>query len=256
MRGFYISTTSMLSQQVKLENISNNIANQNTAGYKREETIFRSFRDELLLRTGNPLAGAEGVPSRTVAVPVGTLAQGVGVEEIHTVHLPGTLEETGRPWDFALVGDGFFALQTETGVRYTRDGHFSLDANRYLVDAQGNYLLGQNGPIQLEDGELILEENGALTVDGHFVDNLLIVNFPAEQLSKEGFNSYAALAGAVPLEFEGLVMQGYLEQSNVDLTREMSSLIRIRRSYEAAQKLAQAYDQLLANGANELGVLR
>ena len=127
MRGLYNAAGSMLVNQVRLENISNNLANINTPGYKRSEVVARAFPEILLYRMER--MDRKG---RAALVPVGLAAENVAIEETYLVNTPGAVLATERNLDLALKGPGFFALDTPQGVRYTRDGHFQISAEGYL----------------------------------------------------------------------------------------------------------------------------
>src|SRR5690554_2136521 len=131
MRGMYNASGSMLVNQVRLENISNNLSNLNTPGFKRSETLVRSFPEVLLYCVEKSREGGASFQ------PVGLLAQNIALDETRPMYLDGALNSTGRQLDLALQGPGFFALETPRGVRYTRDGHFGVDGEGVLVNSRG-----------------------------------------------------------------------------------------------------------------------
>lgn len=252
MRGLYNAAGAMLVNQVRLENISNNIANLNTPGFKRSEVVVRTFPEILLFRLENVS------PSRAAPYgPIGIAAENIAVEEMPLIQLPGTLWSTGRRLDLALKGEGFFVLDTPQGLRYTRDGHFLLSDQGYLVNRRGFPVLGEGGPLFLGEGVPVIDSQGRVFLEGEPVDRLLLVAFDREApLWKDGHNLFQAGEGAVAQPAaEAVVFQGYLEESNADLARQVTDLVRVRRSYEAAQRIAQTYDQILSRAANELASL-
>lgn len=253
MRGLYNAAGSMLVNQVRLESISNNLANINTPGYKRSEVAARAFPEILLYRLEKST-----VSGRMSASPIGLAAENIAVEELHLINLSGSLRETGRPLDLALQGPGFFAVETPGGIRYTRDGHLHLSAEGILVNFQGYPVLGEGGRITLRSENLAVDRSGNIFEEGERVDRLQILTFnPADSLWKDEYNLLQAGDGAAALPAEETsVWQGYLEESNADLMRQMTNLLKARRSYEAAQKIMQTYDHLLSRAANELGALR
>lgn len=248
MRGLYTAASALLAGQVILEVISNNLANQNTPGYREDRVACRAF-PEVLIRRVEKGSGDSG--------PIGSLDQGVAVEEVFTPQRPGPLESTGRMWDLAVVGEGFFTILTEEGIRYTRNGHFHVNADGYLVTDRGDLVMGTNGPLQPGGAEARVGPDGMVYVGGDPLDQLQLAFFaPQTLLRKDGSNLFALEGPPLPAEQEGEVRQGFLENSNVDLPRQVVGLMEVRRRYESAQKVVQAYDQLLSHAANELGILR
>ncbi len=252
MRGLYNAAGSMLVNQVRLENISNNLANINTPGYKRNEIVVRTFPEVLLYRTEK--ISDKG---KATATPVGRAAENVAVEETYLVNTPGAVLPTGRPLDLALQGPGFFVVEAPQGVRYTRDGHFQISAEGNLVNSQGFLIRGEFGPIALAGEKPEVDSSGNIYEEGEWIGRFQIVDFAPEYLLvKDEYNLLQASGDATPQAAEETeVLQGYLEESNADLARQMTDLIKVRRSYEAAQKIFQAYDRLLSRSANELGTL-
>lgn len=251
MRGIYTASGSMLTNQARLENIGNNISNLHTPGYKRSEAAVRTFPEVLLHRTEKIAGGGSAISS-----PIGVTAENTAVDENYRVDTQGSLQATDRKLDFALQGEGYFAVETPQGMRYSRDGHFRLDAEGTLVNSMGFAVHGENGPVALNTEKPEVDQDGNIYQDGEIVDRLQIINADGQMFIKEGYNLYLAVPGAalVPAE-DTSVSQGYLEESNADLARQMTDLVKVRRSYEAAQKTAQVYDRLLSRSANELGSL-
>src|SRR5919199_5510377 len=131
-RGLYIAASGMLAEMVRQDQIANDLANASTPGYKPDRSTQRSFGRLLLQNT------------RTGAT-VGPLGLGVRVDGTITDLSPGPIRETREPLDFAIVGDGFFAVQTPGGIRYTRNGQFTVSPDGFLATPLGGRVLGQNG---------------------------------------------------------------------------------------------------------------
>src|SRR5918992_346641 len=131
-RGLYIAASGMLAEQIRQDQIANDLANASTPGYKGDRTAQRTFHDLLLASSA----------SGNVVGPQSTAVQ---VDRIETDLSPRPARETGEPLDFAIVGEGFFAVQTGQGVRYTRNGQFTASAEGLLVTAQGDAVLGAGG---------------------------------------------------------------------------------------------------------------
>ncbi|KKM12322.1 hypothetical protein SY88_03990 [Clostridiales bacterium PH28_bin88] len=253
IRGIYTSALGMLVQQQRQDVVAQNLANANTPGYKRDQVVFRPFPEVLLGRTG----GANGSPQ---GQPVGTTQWGVEVAEVAPVQQVGALEQTGHSTDLALAEEGlvFFTLQTPEGARYTRSGDFRVDADGYLVAADGAYVLGQRGPIMVENAGFVVTPAGEVRAGDMVLDTLMVTSFeePGE-LRKVGDNRFMAEEGANPrvVSPRGL-RQGALETSNVSLVTEMVTMVTGLRAYEANQRVLRVQDELLGRAVNDLGVVR
>lgn len=253
LRGLYISMNSLNVQQAKLNNISNNLANQSTAGYKKNTMVDSQFNEALQLALENNGPGA-----RRQAIGEGNL--GNQIVQVHIDYSPGPLSETGNPTDLALEGTGFFVVENEEGEPlYTRDGSFKVNAEGILVNNEGYPVLGEGGPITLESTEnLTIQGDGTILVgqgeEAEEIDRLQIVEFADPSLLKKTDGNYfedpeetaeAAIAT--------MVNQGWLEKSNVDPIQEMINIIPVARVYESSQKLVQINDELLDKAINQVG---
>jgi flagellar basal-body rod protein FlgG len=154
----------------------------------------------------------------------------------------------------ALVGAGFFAINTAEGTRYTRDGRFTINESGLLATLDGNLVRGERGSIYVGEGEVLISERGDITVDGEWVDKLLVVEFnDRDGLLRRGANLYEALPEAGdPFRYQATMVPGAIELANVNVVREMVNLINIQRSYEANQKVVQAFDETLGKIINEV----
>jgi len=243
----------MLAEMARTDVISNNMANVNTTAFKKDKAVFRAFPEMNIHRIHDPIpAGIDRVVDPRPFI--GVMGTGVMLEEINTDFSQGNLTTTSSPLDLAIRGEGFFQVQTPDGIRYTRDGSFTLDNERYLVTKEGYYVLGENGPVQvLQDGEVIINQQGEIFVNELFVDKLSIVTFnQINQLQKQGDNLFFADVDPTPIE-NPQVVQGALEGSNVNVVLEMVDLINAFRAYEANQKVIQTHDSTLDRVINYVG---
>jgi flagellar basal-body rod protein FlgG len=237
IRGLYKAAQGMLYEQLRLDIIANNLANANSIGYKEDKVGFNLALPSdyvpppRVTLASKPLQNACEMP---LAVLV----------KYHTDLSEGNIRETGNPLDFAIRGSGFFAVQTPNGVRYTRNGRFTLNSNGEIVTRGGYKVLGQNGPITLPQGSQIrVDTDGTIQIDGQVIDRFLIVDFPPTSgLSKEGGGLFVASPNIQPLPPNVQVLQGYVEDSNVDIIKEMVRMIEALRNYESYQKTIQAVD--------------
>jgi len=223
-RGLYIAASGMLAEQIRQDQIANDLANASTPGYKGDRTAQRSFGDLLL---ANSATGAA----------VGRQSTAVQVDAIETDFTPRPARETGEALDFAITGEGFFAVQTAQGVRYTRNGQFALDPQGRLVTAQGDPVLDAAGrTIAAVDGKVDPRRLGVVALTDPRKDgDSLVTGTPA-----------GAAAGAV--------RSGALESSGADAARAMVDMIASMRAFEAGQKVIQAIDDTLGQAAAKVGL--
>lgn len=219
--GLIENIESMLAQERRLEQTSNNLANVNTSGYKKENTAFQ----EMLF------TAASGHQRVGKAI------------KIITDHAQGSTELTGNPLDLALTGDGFFKIQTAGGIRYTRAGEFTRDNQNQLTTANGDPVLGQGGPIIINGNNIQIQPNGEVWVDGNLIDQLDVVTVNDKSLlEKEGRNLFRLIGNGQEVATQTGIQQGAVEKSNVNTVLEMSEMISLQRDYEAQQKLIHTID--------------
>jgi flagellar basal-body rod protein FlgG len=253
IRGIYAAGAGMLAESIRNDVIANNLANANTAGYKKDIAVTKDFRSMLIQRIN------DGPKSPNI----GSVGAGSLVDEVATIHSTGIMRPAGNPLDLAIEGRGFFVVETPNGERYTRNGSFSRNAQGELVTLDGYRVMSEGGPIQLgdaseinigDDGRIMIREAGQGVGGDVETGRLRIVAFADEkQLVKEGSSLYAAGPGAVQEDSAALVRQGTLELSNVNIVAEMVNLISGYRAYETNAKAVQAHDQLLDKAVNEVG---
>jgi flagellar basal-body rod protein FlgF len=227
-RGLYVAASGMIALQARQDQLSNDLANAATPGYKPDRTAQRAF-GELLIRN---VQGDQGV---------GTMAASVRLEDQTTDLRAAPLRQTDEPLDLAVDGDGYFGVQTDAGVRYTRNGRFATGPNGTLVDQQGNAVLGKDGnPLRLKaDG----------TVDRTSVG---VFALTATTVTKVGDSNFSGTATG---QATGQVRVGSLEGSGVDAARTMVEMMASLRSYEAGQKAITTIDDTLGKAA-QLGSIR
>ncbi len=254
LRGLYTGWTGMVNEQKRLDVVSNNLANSATVGYKQESVSSQSFEKLLTIKIRD---GSQAYHNQAI----GTMSLGVKVGEVYTDFDQGSLRETGGDFDVALSGSGFFTIQCrnakgEAVTRYTRDGSFQVTKDGFLVDTEGNRVQGEGGDIQIDPNarSVSISRNGQITVDGEVVDSLKIVDFTDyDYILKVGDNMYTTVDGATEKDPTALVIQGYTEQSNVNVVSEMVDMITITRAYEANQKMVKAQDSMMDKAVNQVG---
>jgi flagellar basal-body rod protein FlgG len=226
-RGLYIAASGMLAEQVRQDQIANDLANASTPGYKADRTTQAAFGSMLL---ANSATGAA----------IGSQSTAVGVDKVTTDFTPQPARETGEPLDFAIVGDGFFPVRTAQGVRYTRDGQFSADAQGRLVTAMGDPVLDRGGqPIQVGAGGAVDPRRlGVVTLGNP---------------RKQGDDLVTGTPGGGAAA--GSVRSGALEGSGADATRAMVDMIKSQRAFEAGQKVIQTIDETLGKAVTQVGTV-
>lgn len=274
-RGFYTAASGMLAQQRRTEMLTNNMANANTPGFKADQSSLRAFPEMLLKRFDEqkmPTKNGLNLPYNQI---VGSLNTGVYMQEVMPKFIQGDLQDTGQTTDMALIdiimpanqetgynGSVFFTVQNAAGeTRYTRNGDFTLDGQGFLTTASGNYVLDSTGNrIQLSSDQFTVNENGM--IQGAAGETALLgISYSANpfELIKEGDGLYRTEGAEALGDARGVagaqfsLQQGKLERSNVDPSRSMTDMLTAYRTFEANQKVLQAYDKSMDKVANEVG---
>ncbi len=220
--GFYAACAGLRAQSQALDLVAANVANVSTGGYRAQQPTFRTV-----------LAGA----TQLAAYPLNRAINNFGVLAGTRLDLSSaSLEPTGSELDLAVEGDGFFAVQTSAGVRYTRNGNFRLSSKRQLITAGGDAVLGEQGPLTLPAGAVSVSPDGSISVNGALAGKLRVVEFaPLTALTPEGDSYYRAEGSGLPAAHSRL-RQGMLESSNVNPLQAAASLISVQRQAEMMQR--------------------
>jgi len=222
--GLYIAASGMVAEQVRQDQLANDLANASTPGFKPDESTQRSFGNVLLANTEGGSA-------------VGSVNEGVALGKSYTNMTQASMQETGEPLDFAIEGSGFFAVKTAQGVRYTRDGQFTASSTGVLTDTNGDPVLDQRGA-QIKVGSTGTVAPSALGI------------FEVPGAVKQGEDLYTGKASGKPT---GTVRQGSLEGSGVDAAKVMVEMITSLRSFQSGQQAVQAIGQTLQESASQVG---
>ena len=187
IRGLYTAASGMLSSMRRMEFVTNNLANAQTVGFKQDRSALSTFDEMMILQDGSVTPPGQHAE-------LGELGMAAVAEEPMIDFTQGSLQDTGRSLDMALEGPGFFTVQTPDGLRYTRDGGFTRDANGRLTTGEGHLVLGMDGnPIQVPPGKLAVLADGTLTAEDEEFGQLAIVEFDLDQpLRKVGNNQFVA----------------------------------------------------------------
>jgi len=244
----------MINEQYRMDIITNNMANASTCGYKMEGVTNQSFDSMLAVKINDE---SEHYTDRIL----GDVSLGVKMGEVYTDFGQGSLRDTGNTYDLAISGDGFFGLRVtnangEDSIKYTRAGEFQIDAEGYVMDADGNHLQGDSGDIQVsvDAVDVAINQAGEIYEDGTLTGQVALYDFEDyNYLSKYGNTMYTAMDGAVEKAAAGGIEQGWLEQSSVNIVNEMVNLIAITRAYETNQKMITNVDGMLDRAVNSVG---
>ncbi len=234
-QGIYILSSGMLLQQRKLDTITNNIANADTVGFKKDMLLVSSW----ITPYNQQRTNLSEDPANNFLYPM--------VERVYTDLTQGAIRQTGNPLDLAIEGQGFFVVSDGTNTYYTRKGNFRLDREGYLVNERGMRVLSDGGqPIRVE-GELKLSPDGSVFVNNQLVGRLSVVNL--ENPQKVGNDLFTGN----PVPAQGYrVLQSALEMSNVNAVVEMVKLIQTHRAHEVYSNLIRTLDDLQGK-ANNMG---
>ncbi|MDE1383079.1 MULTISPECIES: flagellar hook-basal body protein [Bacillus] len=275
LKGLYTATSAMITQQRRTEMLTNNIANANTPGYKEDQGSIRSFPEMLLSRIESDSVKA-GSASRSFSTqtPIGSINTGVYMQELKPQFSQGDLQSTNAPTDIAIsetevpvngeTNDKaalFYTVRLENGdVRYSRSSRFSLNENNQLTINGRLVLSTENRPITVGSENFQVAEDGTVTENGQNLGRIDVrIALDTRNLAREGDDLYRTENGeALPSavgnpEVTYSVKQGMTERSNVDVTRAYTEMTAAYRSFEANQKVLQAYDKSMEKAANEIG---
>lgn len=256
--ALYTAASGALVQQIRLEVLSNNLANVNTVGFKGDRTIFSTVLGSAA--AAGEQTGDAATSARSVASVSGVSSTNVGVvlEGVKTDFSAGPVTQSGNPLDVALNGNGFFSVKTPTGTLYTRAGTFFLDAEERLVTADGFPVLGEGGEVRIQGETVTIGADGTVQVDGNQVATLKVVEFSPETVMQKIGDTLCAPLDPTATESKAVsceVLQGYVEQSNVNAVKSMTEMIEVLRAYEAYQKVIQAVDGVTGTLINEVGTM-
>lgn len=247
MYGMLEAVRGCLKEEMRMDVISNNLANATTVGFKKDRI---SFQDLLSKQEPGRPKGEERNVKPTQPPPL------VRVEADLS---QGVIRHTGNELDLAINGKGFFKVMTSEGIRYTRKGSFTLDPQGNLITQEGHVVMGKSGAVNAGDQGIVVDREGRVFSEGSEVDRLDLVEIQdATHLEKEGASLFRKrLEGIeVPVSGEVTVQQGYVEEANVNISEEMVNMIHCMRAFESYQKAVQVLDRLDGKANNEVGRLR
>ena len=249
MKGFYNLTSGMASQQNRLNVVANNMTNISTAGYKAEHYTDRTFDEVMVSRIGN-IDKSHYQTMETYQSHI------LAPDHLYTDFIQGSLEETNLPLDFAIQGEGFFAIQTVDGVAYTRAGSFTLDNEGYLCLSELGRVLDREGnPIQLPTDRLEADKEGGLfTEGGEYLGTLGVYMFEDNNaLERTPYGLF--LGDGAQVNEDAQIRHKWVERSNVNMVKEMVKMMTTQRALQSAAQMSKIYDQVITKAVNDIGRL-
>jgi flagellar basal-body rod protein FlgF/flagellar basal-body rod protein FlgG len=227
--GYYAAVAGLVAKMDALNVAASNLANISTTGYKAQKEFYKSMTASL---EGHPPRGGLNRAINNFGVMGGVA---VSLDN-------GALQKTGNDLDLAIDGTGFFTIQTAAGVRYTRNGNFTVDSQHQLVTSSGDPVLGTGGPITLTSGKVSISGEGTISQKGGVLAHLQIVDIPGDKLTPEGNSMYTAPVGAEKPVENPHVRQGMIEASNMDPVTGSVQLVMVQRNSQMLQRALQIFN--------------
>jgi flagellar basal-body rod protein FlgF len=262
IRGLYTAVSGLITQEAKMDVITNNMANANTVGFKSDDLKIKKF-DDVLIQSYDRMKG-----KNSIKTTLGSISLGSRIDETTTSFDQGSLQDTGNITDFALDGRGFFTVQRDNGITtqnyYTRDGQFHVNPQGILVTDDGDKVLDSNGnSINVGNNKFTSDASGNITI-GNSKDSvkLAVVDFNSNEATKDAYKNLVKVGdnlfktNVAPQASNASVNQNSLEKSNINVISQMVDMMTTMRTFETNQKVIQALDQTLAKTVNEVGSVR
>jgi flagellar basal-body rod protein FlgG len=271
IRGLYTAASGMIAGLRMQETVAENLSNLGTPGYKGERSGLEEFQGVLARSVG---ASSTPLPVSVERV-LGRVGTGAYVDERDTVLAEGAERRTDLPLDVMVRGDGFFSIQTDDGVRYTRDGRFGRNAENILVSSDGQPVIGADGgPITintddvriLPTGDILVtvsreveQDDGTLAIEvtEEVVGQLAVVEIDPQALVRSGGSRFTLVPGAgttpVTLGETAVLIQGSLEETNIDIAQASTDLMSLARAYQSSQQVFSALNDSLQLAVRDIG---
>lgn len=284
LKGLYTAYTGMINEQHRMDVLTNNLANADTVGFKKEGTTSQAF-DNVLAYKIKDLSEAGNLP-KLISTPKAAdeneannennedymqkrvrrvgMNLGVKIGENYVDYSEGSIKETGNTFDLAISDRGFFAVEYtnkagETSTKYTRDGNLTMDRQGNLVTQDGDFVLDDTGRRIRMDTALpvSIDRGGNITQDGNHVATIGLTDFEDyNYLERFGENYFETVEGATETETESEIYSGYLELANISVVTEMVNMIALQRQYDSNQRVITTFDESLDIAVNQIGKIR
>lgn len=254
LTGYYTAASGMVTQEKKLNTFSDNIANASTVGYKADNMVSGTFGEHLVTRMNAYQEGGRYTigPGQYMQV----------INQKYTLQTQGGFEQTGRPMDMSIQGDGFFVVTNAEGEELlTRDGQFSIDGDGYLVLPGFGRVQGENGDLQVSTSDISVDSDGNLFIlpvnaedEPDLLDKLLIAipdDYTTLEKTPSGLYTSSGFTAADETS-DTTIRQMHLERSNVNLADEMTRIIASQRALQSCSQIVKMYDELSEKGNQQI----
>jgi flagellar basal-body rod protein FlgF len=244
-QGIYTAAAGAIAMEDRLNVISNNIANLNTTGFKKDRMSFEKYMKQL--------DTSSLYPGQYKAVPIDVIAVSKSIDLSE-----GAPVKTGNVLDIAVMGEGFFVVNTEKGPRYTRAGSFQLSTENAIITPEGYRVQGNGGDVTIdpEKSDIVIDSMGKITQDQDELSTLQIVKIPPEALERQGNNLFSVKEGFMPQPVETVsLVQGSIEKANVEPISEMVEMIATARAYDSFQKVIRSVNDAYSYSMRNVGTV-
>ena len=247
IRGVDIAAQGMIAESWRVAIYTNNLANISTGGFKRDELAIGSSFSVELKRVDD-----KNTPYRPA---IGNFNDSNFDYKFVTDNQRGSIVETGNPLDLAITGSGFFTIQGQNTLLYTRNGNFTTNTKGELITGEGFNVLGEKGNIVIPGNKKVyIDEDGRVVSDGKIIDRILIKDFTnPEKLSKLGSGYLVPGQGMTPEASSAVIKQGHIEGSNVNTIREMVNIMESQKNYQANERAIKAQMETLTQAVTSVG---
>lgn len=244
LKGYYLLTSSVMTQKENLNIIGNNIANVSTTGFRRSKMVQTTFKEELLSRTGNL--------NKSHAQGLGIMSKLTIPSEVFVDFRNGSITETERNLDYSIMGKGFFKVQRGNEALYTRNGSFNVDGEGYLEVLGAGRVLGQNNqPIRVGTDKILVDSKGNIQdYQQNVLGKIGVFSFEnTNQLENAHQGFFRNIQGNEIADRESVITSKTLERSNVEVARELTDMIVAQRSVQSSAQIIKTYDQIMEKAA-------
>ena len=260
LKNIYTPLSGAIAHERAIETIANNLANLNTVGFKGDAVTFTLQNPEPYKNYKDPLPPANyKVAFDDIRFLRGNDLNYAGIAGMKRDHSQGPALQTHNPTDLMIEGKGHFQVNTMEGIRYTRAGNLSVGPDGALVTSQGDPILGEKGVIYVRAGAFEVNGSGEVYQDGVLKDRMKLYHFKDPDLVERASGNYILYDGpedGISQLENPVVRQGFLEGSNVNAIKNLTSMIMAHRSYEAYQKNVSNLDSMMDKSSNTIGSLR
>lgn len=260
LKNVYTPLSGAIAQERAIEVIANNLANLNTVGFKGDNVTFTLQEPDPYPNYKSPIPPANyKIAFKDLQYLHGNDLNYAGIAGMSRDVTQGPSIVTQNPSDVMIEGDGYFQVNTQDGIRFTRAGNLSIATDGALITPEGDPILGEKGVIYVREGGFKINEAAEVYQDGELVDRLKLFRFKDKDAIERAGRNYLLYSGhedGVERITSPRVRQGFVEGSNVNAMKNLTAMIMAHRSYEAYQKTVSNLDSMMEKSSNSIGVVR